>query len=154
MSFFVKLKTLSTKVKVNYNFSHYFSQRITNFNLLAKSINQVIYYFLKNCFTFLKKIWMLQVRKSSFCGISTNFFRCCFMSETQVLMAVSDFSDFFLLGIISWKGASFFNWGLVSGIQLGIIYSLVGILVIKRLLHDHHVTNHQGQSLYQTCFKE
>ena len=27
-----------------------------------------------------------------FCGISVIFFQCCFMSKTQVLMTVSDFS--------------------------------------------------------------
>ena len=30
------------------------------------------------------------------------------MNETQVLMAISNFFDF--LGIISWKGALFFDW--------------------------------------------
>ena len=29
---------------------------------------------------------MLQVRKSHFCGISANFFQCCFISETEVLI--------------------------------------------------------------------
>ena len=40
------------------------------YSLLAKSINQVIYCFLTNRFTFLTKVWMLQVKKSHFCGIS------------------------------------------------------------------------------------
>ena len=53
---------------------------------------------------------MLQVRKLRFCGISAIFFQCCFMSETQALMTVSDFWVFFL-GIIFWKGALFFNEG-------------------------------------------
>ena len=34
------------------------------------------------------------------------------MTETQVLMTVSDFSGFFL-GIIYWKGDSLFNGGVV-----------------------------------------
>ena len=37
---------------------------------------------------------MLQVRKSRFCGIAVIFFQCCFLSETQVLMTVSDFGFF------------------------------------------------------------
>ena len=53
---------------------------------------------------------MLQVKKSHSCGIYAIFFQCYFMIETQVLMTLSDFSDFFL-GIISWKGASLFNGG-------------------------------------------
>ena len=75
-------------------------------------INQVIWYFLTNCFTFLTKGWMPQVRKSCSCGISAIFFQCFFMVETQVLMTVSDFSGFFL-GIIYWKGDSLFNGGVV-----------------------------------------
>ena len=78
----------------------------TSYNLLAKLINKVIY-FLTNCFTFLMKFWMLQVRKSHFCGISAI---CYFMIETQVLMTVSRFFCFFL-GIISWNGALLFNGG-------------------------------------------
>ena len=35
------------------------------------------------------------MRKSHFCGISANFFECCFISETQLLMEVSDFFYFF-----------------------------------------------------------
>ena len=42
-----------------------------------------------------------------------SFFQCCFMSETQVLMTVSNFVWFFL-GIISWKGALLFNDGCVG----------------------------------------
>ena len=38
---------------------------------------------------------MIQVRKSGFCEISAIFIQCCFMSKTQVLMAVSVFSEFF-----------------------------------------------------------
>ena len=46
------------------------------------------------------------MRNSHLCGICD----ICFMSETQVLMAVSDFLNvFFLLRIISWKGTSLFN---------------------------------------------
>ena len=80
----------------------------TSYNLLAKLINKVIY-FLTNCFTFLMKFWMLQVRKSNFCGISAIFFWCGFMSEIQVLMTASNFGLFFFLGIISWNGALLFN---------------------------------------------
>ena len=70
------------------------------------AINQVIWYFLTNCFNFLTKVWMPQVRKSCSCGMSA--IQCCFMIEAQVLMTVSDFSRFYL-GIISRKGASIFN---------------------------------------------
>ena len=70
------------------------------------AINQVIWYFLTNCFNFLTKVWMPQVRKSCSCVMSA--IQCCFMIEAQVLMTVSDFSRFYL-GIISRKGASFFN---------------------------------------------
>ena len=51
---------------------------------------------------------MPQERKSRFCGISTIFFQYCFMSETQVLMTISNFSELFLQ-IISWKGF-IFKW--------------------------------------------
>ena len=60
---------------------------------------------------------MFQVRKSRFCGISVIFSQCCFMSETQVLMTISDFWDFFLR-IIFWKGYLFFN-GRVSFLSEG-----------------------------------
>ena len=66
----------------------------TSYNLLAKSISQIISHLLANCFTFCTKFWMLQVRKSRFCGISAISFQCCFMSETQILMAVSNFCNF------------------------------------------------------------
>ena len=46
---------------------------------------------------------MLQVRKSSSCRIFPILLQCCFTTETQVLMAIS---NFFFLGIISWQGAS------------------------------------------------
>ena len=82
-------------------------------------INQVIYYFLTHCFTFLTKFWMLQVRKSHSCGISAIIFQCCFMIETQVLMTVSDFFKFFfqesfhgreLHFSIGGGGGVFFRW--------------------------------------------
>ena len=66
----------------------------TSYNLLAKSISQIISHLLANCFTFCTKFWMLQVRKSRFCGISAISFQCCFMSETQILMTVSNFCNF------------------------------------------------------------
>ena len=47
---------------------------------------------------------MLEVGKSRFCGIPTIFSQCCFMSETQVLMTVSNFFVSFL-EIVTWKGA-------------------------------------------------
>ena len=45
------------------------------------------------------------MRKSRFCGISTMFFQCCFMSETQVLMTVSDFFGVFFLETALFNGA-------------------------------------------------
>ena len=80
--------------------------------------------FFNKLFHFLYKIWMLQVIKSDSCGISAVFFQCCFMIETQVLMAVSDFSGIFSrkhfleVGFtFQWQvyflrwGASFLSWG-------------------------------------------
>ena len=58
-------------------------------------INQVIWYFITNCFTFPTKLWMLQVRKSHSYGISAIFFQCWFMIETQILMTVSDLFGLF-----------------------------------------------------------
>ena len=45
---------------------------------------------------------MLEIRKSRFCGVSTIFYQCYFMIETQVLMLFF-FFVFFFLGIVSWK---------------------------------------------------
>ena len=96
--------------------------------MLAKSINQVIY-FLTNCFTFLTKFWMLQVRKSRFCGISAIFFQCCFKSKTQLLlMTVSDFSGFCSRnnilegGFTVQCGDLFFSWEGVSFLSEGMLY--------------------------------
>ena len=50
------------------------------------------------------------MRRSRFCGIFVIFSQCCFMSETQVLMTISDFLGFFL-GVIFWKSYLFFNGG-------------------------------------------
>ena len=47
------------------------------------------------------------------------------MTETQVLMTVSDFSGFFL-GMISWKGASLFNGGGSFSDGEGFIFMLGG----------------------------
>ena len=52
-------------------------------------INQVIQYFLTNCFTFHTKFWILQVIKSDSCRISAIFLQYCFMIETQVLKVIS-----------------------------------------------------------------
>ena len=41
------------------------------------------------------EFWMLQVRKSCFCGTSATFFQCCFMNETQVLTTISNSFLFF-----------------------------------------------------------
>ena len=53
---------------------------------------------------------MVEVGKSRFCGIPAILFKCCFISETQVLMTVSKFFVSFL-EIISWKGALLSNGG-------------------------------------------
>ena len=83
----------------------------TSYNLLAKSINQVISYLLSNCFPFLTKFWMLQVRKSRFSGISAIFFQCCFMSRTEVLITVSNFFVFFFQESFPGRGLCFSMWG-------------------------------------------
>ena len=67
----------------------------TSYNLLAKSIKQ---------YNIFNKLF-----KSRFRVISAIFLQSCFMSETQVLMAVSNFFCFCFLGIISWKEALLFN---------------------------------------------
>ena len=60
---------------------------------------------------------MFQVRKSSrIFGISAIFFQCCFISETQILMVVSTFSDFisrnhFLAGGFICKSGVVFQLG-------------------------------------------
>ena len=82
----------------------------TSYNLLAKSINQVISYLLSNCFPFLTKFWMLQVRKSRFSGISAIFFQCCFMSRTEVLITVSNFFGFFFQESFPGRGLCFSMW--------------------------------------------
>ena len=59
-------------------------------------------------FFLLKKFWMLQVRKSHFCGISASVI----LWVKHKLMPVSDFSDSFSRNHFL-KGASLFNgWGL------------------------------------------
>ena len=89
----------------------------TSYSLLAKSVNQVIY-FQTNCFTFRMKFWMPQVRKSRFCGISDIFFQCCFMSEAQVLITVSNFFCFFSKNHVL-EGGFTFQW-------MGFIFKWVG----------------------------
>ena len=83
-----------------------------SYNLLAKSSNPVIYYFLTNYFTFLKMkyLWMLQVRKSFFVEFVSFFPQCCFMSETQVLMTVSNFFVLFSRNHFL-EGSFTFQWG-------------------------------------------
>ena len=54
---------------------------------------------------------MLQVRKSHFCGISAIFLQCCFISETQVIMTVSNFFLFFFSMINFLEGCFTFQWG-------------------------------------------
>ena len=74
-------------------------------------------------FFHVKKFWMLQVRKSHFCGISAIFFQCYFMSETYV-NAVSDFSGSFSTNHFL-KGASLFiGWGLFFSWGDGLHFSV------------------------------
>ena len=53
---------------------------------------------------------MLQERRPRFRGIFTTFFQCYFMSETQVLMIVSDFLGFFSRNYFL-EGGFTFQWG-------------------------------------------
>ena len=77
--------------------------------------------FSNKLFHFFMKLWMLQLRKSRFYGISAISFQCCLMDEIQVLMTVSDFSGFFsrnylilfLIGIHSMQG-----WKAIQGMAL------------------------------------
>ena len=71
---------------------------------------------------------MLQMRKLRFCRIFANFFQCYFMSETQVLVAVSDFLDFHFLGNISRMSTSFFNERVCFSVGVGIIFRCDGVL--------------------------
>ena len=71
---------------------------------------------------------MLQMRKLRFCRIFANFFQCCFMSETQVLVAVSDFLDFHFLGNSSRMGTSFFNDKVCISVGVGFIFRCDGVL--------------------------
>ena len=68
---------------------------------------------------------MLKERTSRFSRIFATFFQCYFISETQVLMTVSDFLGFFLR-IISWKAALLFN-----GERLGALV-LMGVGIFKK----------------------
>ena len=70
-------------------------------------------------FHFFMKFWMLQERKSHFCGIFANFFQCSFKSKMQVLMTVQFFGYFFV-GII-WRGGRgfIFKWGVPHGGSMG-----------------------------------
>ena len=96
-------------------------QNNTGNSAMSKSIynviNQVIWYFLTNCFTFLTKSVKLQVWKSQSCRIFAIFFQCFFMIEIQVLMRFQFFWFFsrnhFLKGglgvCFSDRGASFLS---------------------------------------------
>ena len=86
------------------------------------------------------------MRKSYFYGVSAIFFQYCFMSETQVLMTVS---DFFFLGIISWKGALLFNgmgegfifnWG-GGGYLMGASVLMGGFQKKKKIMDGGHPLN-------------
>ena len=94
-------------------------------------INQVMKYFLANCFTFRTQFWMLQVIKLDSCGIPAIFFQCCFMIETKVLMRVSDFLEIFSRNhflewgftlqwgsCFSYRGASFLSGGAPWGASI------------------------------------
>ena len=96
------------------------SRIFLSYNLLGKLINQVMQYFLTNCLFFLTKFWMLQERKPLFCGIFATFFQCYFMSETQVLMNVSDFLGFFSRNYFL-EGGFTFQW---EGIWFSVEWSL------------------------------
>ena len=71
---------------------------------------------------------MLQMRKLRFCRIFANFFQCYFMSETQVLVAVSDFLDFHFLGNTSRMGTSFCNERVCFSVGVGFIFRCDGVL--------------------------
>ena len=79
---------------------------------------------------------MFQMRKLRFCRTFANFFQCYFMSETQVLVAVSDFLDFHFLGNISRMVLHFsmreFVFQLVLASFLGVMGCSVGALILTR----------------------
>ena len=55
------------------------------------------------------------------CGISAIFFLCLFMTETQVLMKVSNFLEFFSRNHFLEDGFTF-QWGVVFQIEGGFIF--------------------------------
>ena len=62
---------------------------------------------------------MFQVRKSSHIfGISATFFQCCFISETQILMVVSTFSDFISMNHFLTRGFIY---------KSGVVFQLGGL---------------------------
>ena len=97
-----------------------------SYNLLAKPINQEIY-FLTNGFTFLTKFWMLQVRKLCFWGIFVIISQCCFVSDRQVLMTVS--GSFFFSRNYFLEGVSLFSS--VGAPHGGALACWLGVIVLN-----------------------
>ena len=63
---------------------------------------------------------MLQERKPCFCGIFATFFQYYFMSETQVLMTVSDFLGFFSRNCFLEGGFTFQRGGIRFSVEWGL----------------------------------
>ena len=127
-------------------------------------VNQVIWDFLTNCFTFPTKFWMLQVIKSDSCRISTIFFQCCFMIETQVLMTVSGFSGiFFRTHFLEWGftflyEGFFLRWGasfLSGGVPWGTLILIGGGGGFQKKSSDGGAPSHAPPPpLWETLFPE
>ena len=78
--------------------------------------------------------------KSRFCGISAIFFQCCFMSETQILMAVSDFFAFFSRNHFLEGGFTFPWWEPLA--VMGLFKIIMG--------HSPNAPPHYGKPCIQT----
>ena len=84
-------------------------------------INQVIWYFLTNCFTFLTKGWMPQVRKSCSCGISAIFFQCFFYDWNTSINDSFRFFRVFSRNHLLERGFTF-QWGSCLSDGVGFIF--------------------------------
>ena len=88
---------------------------------------------------------MLQERKPHFCGIFATFFQCYFMSETQVLMTVSNFFGFFSRNYFL-EGGFTFQWGGIwFSVEWGLNFKRRGApLGALALMTEEIFKKHQG----------
>ena len=88
---------------------------------------------------------MLQERKPHFCGIFATFFQCYFMSETQVLMTVSNFGGFFSRNYFLDGGFTFQWGGIWFSVEWGLNFKRRGApLWALALITEEIFKKHQG----------